>query len=209
MELKAFDNKFINDSVKLIAGIDEAGRGPLAGPVVAAAVIFDPKTIIPGVNDSKKLSEIKREKLFDEIVANSLTYGIGIVDNRKIDEINILQATFLAMNEAFCKLETVPDFVLVDGNKSFNGKANILPVVKGDSKSFAIASASILAKVTRDRIMRKKAERFPEFKWSKNKGYGTREHIEAIRQHGITGLHRMSFLGNILSEQQKLEFAGK
>lgn len=204
MELKEFDKSFLDITIKRIAGVDEAGRGPLAGPVVAAAVIFDEQTIIPKVNDSKKLTEKVREVLYDEIINSSISYGIGIVHQAEIDEINILQATLKAMQLAVTGLKVIPDLILIDGNKSFNSKILTKTIVKGDAKSFSIAAASILAKVTRDRIMREASIKHPEYLWSKNKGYGTREHIEAIKKYGATELHRKSFLKNILEYQEEL-----
>ena len=197
MELKKFDKAFLSNSIKYIAGVDEAGRGPLAGPVVAAAVVFDERTIIPKVNDSKKLSEKLREELYDEIIKNCKCYGIGIVHQNEIDEINILQATLKAMQLAVFNLKSEPNLILIDGNKSFNSKIQTKTIVKGDSKSFSIAAASILAKVTRDRIMQIESKKHPEYLWNKNKGYGTKEHIEAIKKFGKTELHRNGFLKNI------------
>ncbi len=202
--MKKFDNKFLTDEIKLIAGVDEAGRGPLAGPVVAAAVIFDPGFYLDEVNDSKQLSPRLRESVFPKILDNAISYGIGIVDNLEIDEINILQASLKAMKIAVSKLQYEPDLVLIDGNKSFFSELNTKTVVKGDSKSFAIAAASIIAKVTRDRLMIKASKKFPEYGWEKNKGYGTKQHISAIQKHGITPLHRKSFLSNILATQISL-----
>ena len=202
MNLKKFDRRFLNKSVKLVCGVDEAGRGPLAGPVVAAAVIFDSKTFIKKVNDSKKLSERVREELYDEIISKSVSYGIGIVKEKKIDKINILQAAMSAMRIAVKKLSIKPDLILIDGNKSFATRIPTVTIVKGDSKSFSIAAASILAKVTRDRIMRKASVKHPDYLWFKNKGYGTREHIAAIKEFGITSLHRRTFLSNILNEAE-------
>jgi len=198
MKLKEYDSAFLCNSINIIAGVDEAGRGPLAGPVVAAAVIFDENTFIPKVNDSKKLTEKLREELFDEIINKAKSYGIGIVDQREIDEINILQATLKAMQLAVAELIITPDLILIDGNKSFNSKTQTKTIIKGDSKSFSVAAASILAKVTRDRIMCIESAKHPEYLWSKNKGYGTKLHIEAIKKFGKTGLHRNSFLKNIL-----------
>lgn len=199
-KLKEFDTKFLNSSHKFIAGVDEAGRGPLAGPVVAAAVIFDNKTVIEEVNDSKKVSEKVREQLYDLIIEQAVEYGIGVVDEKTIDEINILQATMKAMKEAVNNLGITPDLVLIDGNKAFESKLETRSIIRGDSLSFSIAAASILAKVTRDRIMRTASKKFPEYFWYKNKGYGTKEHITAIKEHGPTSLHRKSFLGNILDQ---------
>jgi len=200
MNLKELDKSFLSNSIRIIAGVDEAGRGPLAGPVVAAVTIFDEQTIIPKINDSKKLSEKVREELYDEIIAQAISYGIGIVHQKEIDEINILQATLKAMQLAVAELTVTPDLILVDGNKAFNSKISTKTIVKGDSKSFSIAAASILAKVTRDRIMIAESKKHPEYLWSKNKGYGTKEHRDAIVKYGITHLHRISFLKNILSK---------
>lgn len=204
--MKNFDNSFLNDKIKLIAGTDEAGRGPLAGPVVAAAVIFSPDTFIENVNDSKKLSEKEREKLFPIIIVKSLSYGISIVSNAKIDKINILQASLLAMKNSVNKLQVKPDLILIDGNKAFIHEIPTRPVVKGDSKSFAIAAASIIAKVTRDKIMKRLSRKYPRYLWSKNKGYPTQEHINAIKIFGPTSLHRRSFLHNILAENFEIDF---
>jgi len=204
MDLKKFDKTFLSDSVKVIAGVDEAGRGPLAGPVVAAVAIFDNKTIIPKINDSKKLSAKVREELYDEIIKQAVSYGVGIVHQKEIDKINILQATLKAMQLAVAKLKVTPDLILIDGNKSFDSKIPTKTIVKGDSKSYSIAAASILAKVTRDRIMITESKKHPEYLWHKNKGYGTREHIKAIKEFGITKLHRKSFLNRILEHQEEL-----
>lgn len=200
--MKKFDNSYLRDSVKRIAGVDEAGRGPLAGPVVAAAVMFENDYIIEGVNDSKKLSEKKRESLYELIINGSLAYGIGIVDHNQIDKINILQASLKAMKLAVDQLKTKPDLVLIDGNKTFYSEIEAEAIVKGDSKSFAIAAASIIAKVTRDRIMYEASRVYPQYLWNKNKGYATREHIEAIQKYGPTNLHRKTFLSNILPEEE-------
>lgn len=197
--LKNFDRSFLTKEINLIAGVDEAGRGPLAGPVVAAAVIFDNETIIKGINDSKKLTEKKREELFEIIKEKSLSYAVGIVDEKSIDEINILNAALKAMKYAAEELNPRPDLILIDGNKTFNSVIRTKAIVKGDAKSFAVAAASILAKVTRDRIMKEAAENHPEYLWHKNKGYGTKQHIEAIHKFGFTDYHRKSFLSKILS----------
>jgi ribonuclease HII len=201
--MKNFDNSFLNDNIKLIAGTDEAGRGPLAGPVVAAAVIFSPDVYIDGVNDSKQLSAKKREMLFEEIIKNCLSYGISVVSHKKIDEINILNASLLAMLNSVKKLKVKPDLILVDGNKSFRYDVEIKTIVKGDSISFCIAAASILAKVTRDRIMKRLSRRFPEYNWEQNKGYPTKQHIETIKLIGASPLHRKTFLKNILTDKSE------
>ena len=179
---------------KYVAGIDEAGRGPLAGPVVAACVILDPNNIPSGVNDSKKLSEKKRDELFDVIMENALSVSVGIVDHEEIDRINILNATFKAMNMALDNTELTPDFVIVDGNKTPRNADNIQAIVKGDAKSASIAAASILAKVTRDRGCIELDRLYPEYNIAKHKGYPTKEHMDAVRAHGPAPIHRRSFL---------------
>lgn len=178
----------------LLAGIDEAGRGPLAGPVYAAAVIFSPGTVIDGLNDSKKLTEKKREALFDVICDKALSYSVYSVDEKRIDEINILQATFEAMRGAAAGLDPVPDYVLIDGNKSPGLAMPNEAVVKGDGKSMAVAAASVLAKVSRDRFMKEAAELYPGYGFEKHKGYGTAAHYEAISRLGVSDIHRRSFL---------------
>lgn len=206
--MKNFDNSFLNGEIKYIAGVDEAGRGPLAGPVVSASVIFDEDTVISGVNDSKKLSEKERELLFPEIIDKSLAYSVALISHGKIDTINILQASLLSMKIAVNRLNIRPDLILIDGNKAFSSEIPAVPVVKGDSKSFAIAAASIIAKVTRDRIMKRMDAYFPQYLWAKNKGYATKEHIAAIKTHGSSPFHRKTFLTKILSgdSQGKLSF---
>lgn len=198
-DIKIFDNSFLDANSRIIAGVDEAGRGPLAGPVVAAAVVFNPNIVIRGVKDSKKISEKLREELYIEIVEKASAYSIGIVDEKTIDQINILRATMSAMKQAVKNLKTRPDLVLIDGNRIFDSDINSRSIVKGDSKSFSIAAASILAKVTRDRIMREASLQYPNYLWHKNKGYGTKEHIQAINKHGPTPYHRMTFLSKILN----------
>jgi len=192
--MNIFPNLSIENSHSgVIAGIDEAGRGPLAGPVVASAVILDINNIPDGLNDSKKLTAKKREILFDEIY-KSAQVRVGIATVSEIDEINILNATFLAMQRAVTALPSLPDIALIDGNrisKTFPCKCEC--IVKGDTKSLSIASASIIAKVTRDRIMQKLAEAHPHYGWHKNAGYGTKEHLQAIDKHGITDEHRRTF----------------
>jgi ribonuclease HII len=198
MTLKNFDNSFLSASVQMVAGVDEAGRGPLAGPVVAAAVIFSSDTFIEGIDDSKRVPERRREMLYDEIIKNCIAHGFGIISENEIDKINILQASLKAMRIAAGKLNPKPDLILIDGNKSFASRLPVKTIIKGDSKSFSIAAASILAKVKRDRIMRRASKKYPGFLWHKNKGYATREHIEAIKEKGITPLHRKTFLSNII-----------
>jgi ribonuclease HII len=204
--MKEFDKKHFSKKIKYLAGVDEAGRGPLAGPVVAAAVIFGKKTFIKDVNDSKQLTEKKREELFNKIVSKALSYSVSIIDHDIIDEVNILNATLLAMKQAVDDLRIKPDLVLVDGNRKFQSEIPVIPIVKGDAKSFSIAAASILAKVTRDRLMKNLAVKYPLYFWEQNKGYPTKQHREIIKKLGPSPLHRKSFLNKILTEQQVLEF---
>jgi ribonuclease HII len=198
--MKNFDNSFLTENIRYIAGTDEAGRGPLAGPVVAAAVIFKPDVFIEGVNDSKQLTEKEREDLLPQIIEKCLTCSVSVISHVQIERINILRASILAMTTSIDRLKVKPDLILVDGNKGLNHSVNSVPIIKGDSKSFAIASASIIAKVARDRIMKRLHNYYPDYNWSKNKGYGTAEHIAAIKTYGPSPLHRMSFLRNILFE---------
>ncbi|HKI78217.1 MAG TPA: ribonuclease HII [Ignavibacteriaceae bacterium] len=209
--MKNFDNSFLDERIKFIAGVDEAGRGPLAGPVVAASVIYSPETFFAGINDSKKLTENKREEMFPEIISHSICCSVSVVSHGQIDRINILRASLLAMFNAVSRLEVKPHLILADGNKKFTFTVPVIPIVKGDSKSFAIASASIIAKVVRDRIMKRLDQKFPEYLWAKNKGYPTQEHIKAVKLYGPSPLHRKTFLKNILPEfstQDNLEVSG-
>ena len=186
------------EGYSLVCGVDEAGRGPLAGPVFAAAVILPPDTIIEGVNDSKKLSEKKREALFDVIREKALAYGIAAADHNEIDDINILNATYLAMRRAVETLDPAPDLIIVDGNRLPPGlPAEGRTLVKGDALCHSIACASILAKVSRDRFMLAMADKYPRYQFEKHKGYGTAAHIAALREHGICPIHRRSFLKKI------------
>ena len=178
----------------VICGVDEAGRGPLAGPVCAAAVILPPHTRIPGLNDSKKLTDKKRRELFPVICEQALAYGIGMATEQEIDEINILQATFLAMQRAMDGLQVRPDLALIDGNRKKDFGLPVKTVVKGDSLSANIAAASVLAKVTRDDLMIRQAEQFPEYGFEIHKGYGTKPHYAALEQYGPSPIHRMTFL---------------
>lgn len=181
------------EGYKQIAGIDEAGRGPLAGPVVAAAVIFPPDYRNAEIKDSKKLSARKREELYEIIVSEAIAVGVGVADAEIIDRVNILQATFLAMREAVLELSTPPDFLLIDGLHCISMQIPQKPLVKGDNRSVSIAAASIIAKVSRDRIMEMYHRQFPQYNFLQNKGYGTKEHCTALKQFGICKIHRKSF----------------
>ena len=197
-----FDEQYKNANVKFLAGVDEAGRGPLAGPVYAAAVILPDGFYSEEINDSKKLTEKKREKLYDVICENALAYCISAVSAEKIDEINILNAAFLAMKQAVEGLKITPDFVLVDGNRSKGLTVPCECVVGGDAKSQSIAAASILAKVTRDRFCRDElAVKYPEYLFEKHKGYGTKLHTEKILELGPCPEHRLTFLTKILAKK--------
>ena len=178
----------------VVCGIDEAGRGPLAGPVCAAAVILPKNLEIPGLNDSKKLSDKRRRELFPIIQQQAIAYGIGFADHKEIDEINILQATFLAMKRALAAMEIKPEFALIDGNRETDFGLPVKTVVKGDSLSANIAAASVLAKVTRDELMDAMAKEYPQYGFEIHKGYGTKAHYEALRTYGPCPIHRLSFL---------------
>lgn len=193
-----FDNVF-HDRQKVLVGIDEVGRGPLAGPVVAAAVVLPYDTILVGLKDSKKLTEAKREALYDEIKKVALGIGVGIVEAPVIDEINILQATFKAMREAVSNLNMPIEVILVDGDHTIPGiDVTQHAVIGGDDKSASIAAASVIAKVTRDRMMVEYAQTYPDYDWASNKGYGSQRHYDGIRAKGLTPLHRRSFLKNLI-----------
>ena len=179
--------------IQRIAGVDEAGRGPLAGPVIAAAVILDPKNPIHGLKDSKKLTEKKRELLFDEIVEHSLAYAIGRAEVEEIDQINILQASLSAMRRAVLQLSCIPDLVLVDGNQLPNLPYKAEAIIQGDQKVEAISAASIIAKVTRDREMKVLDKLYPEYGLAQHKGYPTKAHIAALQKVGVSAIHRLSF----------------
>ena len=196
--MREFENKYRD--LAYVAGIDEAGRGPLAGPVVAAAVILPKDIFLPFLNDSKKVTEKRRDVLFDEIKQNAIAYGIGIASNTLIDEINILQATYEAMREAINSLEKTPDVLLVDAVHIPDINIKQVGIVKGDAKSVNIAAASILAKVTRDRLMAEYDKIYPEYGFASNKGYGTATHIAALKEIGPCAIHRKSFIGNFVSE---------
>lgn len=201
MDWLEYENKALADGFEVICGVDEAGRGPLAGPVYAAAVILPKGHIIEGVNDSKKLSAKKREMLFDRIVDECVCYGIGTASESEIDEINILQATFLAMKRAVESLQIKPDIALIDGNKKPGLDIAEQTIVKGDSKSANIAAASIIAKVSRDRYMLEMAEKYPQYQFEKHKGYGTKLHYEMLEKYGVSPIHRKTFLKKILNNE--------
>ncbi len=197
-----YEENAINAGYKCVCGIDEAGRGPLAGPVYAAAVVLPLGLEIEGLNDSKKLSEKKREQLFDVIKEKAVDYSIGIATEQEIDEINILNATFLAMHRAVEGLKTKPDYALIDGNQyPRNPFVTEETVIKGDAKSMSIAAASILAKVSRDRFMLEKAKEYPQYQFEKHKGYGTKLHYEMLKEYGASPIHRMTFLKKLYGEK--------
>ena len=187
--------------VKIICGVDEAGRGPLAGPVCAAAVILPPNAEIPGLNDSKKLSDKKRRELYPIIKEQALAYGIAFADHKEIDEINILQATYLAMERAIEQLQLKPELALIDGNRAKDFGIPVETVIHGDSLSASIAAASVLAKVTRDDYMLRMAEEYPGYDFEIHKGYGTKAHYAALTAHGPSPIHRMSFLKKFYGEK--------
>ncbi len=195
-----YEIQAINDGYSCVCGVDEAGRGPLCGPVCAAAVILPLGCEIEGINDSKKLSEKKREAIFDVIKEKAIAYSVCMVDAETIDEVNILQATFIAMRKAVENLNVKPDIALIDGNGKPGLSIEERTIVKGDAKSISIAAASILAKVSRDRYMREVDEKYPEYQFAKHKGYGTKLHYEMIAEHGICPEHRRTFLKKILGE---------
>ena len=188
------EDSLYGPDVAVICGVDEAGRGPLAGPVCAAAVILPRDLVIDGLNDSKKLSDKKRRELYDVIIEQALAYGIAFADEKEIDEINILQATFNAMQRAMDQLQLRPDLALIDGNRARDFGLPVQTVVKGDSRSANIAAASILAKVTRDRFMEEMDAQYPQYGFDVHKGYGTRRHYAALEEYGPCPIHRMSFL---------------
>lgn len=194
-------NIYETENIKYIAGIDEAGRGPLAGPVVVGVVIMPKDSMIEGVNDSKKVSEKKREKLYDEITKEAIAWGVGIIDQKEIDEINILNATKKAVTTAIASLKIKPDLILVDALTNIDTLGvPYKSIIKGDAKEYSIAAASIIAKVTRDRIMREWDEIYPEYGFSKHKGYGTANHIKVIKEIGPCILHRKSFIKNFVGK---------
>lgn len=195
IDMLEYEKKYWAMGKKLVAGIDEAGRGPLAGPVYAACVVFEPGVVIDGINDSKKLSEKKREQLFDIIKEKALYYSIVSVDEKEIDRINILEATFKAFRESLNSLPKMPDIALIDGNRAKEIPTEYETVVKGDSKSQSIAAASILAKVARDRFVMELDEKYPQYGFKKHKGYPTKDHYAAIEKYGPSPVHRLTFKG--------------
>lgn len=195
------EDQFRDRGYRVICGVDEAGRGPLAGPVCAAAVILPEHLEIPGLNDSKKLTDKKRRELFPIIKEQAIAYGIGLASHQEIDEINILQATYLAMERALAQLSVKPDLALIDGNRARDFGIPVETVVKGDSLSASIAAASILAKVTRDDLMLELAKEYPGYGFEVHKGYGTRAHYAALREYGPCAIHRMTFLKKFYGEK--------
>ena len=195
------EDELYGKGIVTICGVDEAGRGPLAGPVCAAAVILPPHLEIPGLDDSKKLSDKRRRELFPIIKEQAIAYGIGLASHEEIDQINILQATFLAMRRAIEQLNGMAEFALIDGNRETDFGFPVKTVVKGDSLSANIAAASVLAKVTRDDIMEAMAEEYPQYGFEIHKGYGTKAHYEALRNHGPSPIHRMTFLKKFYGEK--------
>ena len=198
-KLKEIEKELYLKGFDKICGIDEAGRGPLAGPVVVAAVVMPKDSMLEGVNDSKKVSEKKREKLYEEITNTAIAWGVGIIDQKEIDDINILNATKKGLTTALTQLVEKPDIILVDALTGIDTLG--IPyksIIKGDAKSYSIAAASIVAKVTRDRIMKQWDEIYPEYGFEKHKGYGTKAHIEVIKNNGICPIHRRSFVKNFI-----------
>ena len=196
-DLWVYEREAFAEGYQAVCGVDEAGRGPLAGPVCAAAVILPAGLVIDGLNDSKKLTDKKRRELYDVITQNAVSYGIAMAE---IDEINILQATFLAMQRAIDKLDVRPDLALIDGNRAKDFGLPVRTIVKGDSLSASIAAASILAKVTRDRLMEELDEAYPQYDFTVHKGYGTKRHYEALREYGPCPIHRRTFLKKLYGE---------
>ena len=202
MDWLEYENIAYADGYEIVCGVDEAGRGPLAGPVYAAAVILPKGHIIEGVNDSKKLSEKKRDELFDKVIEECAAYSLGIATEQEIDEINILQATFLAMRRAVEGLNVKPDIALIDGNKTPGLDIEQRAIVKGDGKSANIAAASIIAKVSRDRYMLEMAEKYPAYQFEKHKGYGTKLHYEMLEKYGVSPIHRKTFLKKFFEQRE-------
>lgn len=203
MDLLDYERELYKDNIKLIAGVDEVGRGPLCGPVVAAACILPENYYLEGLNDSKKLSEKKRDKLFDILINECVAYGIGIVEPKRIDEINILEASKEAMKIAISNLSIKPEHVLIDAVK-LDLDVPSTPIIKGDAKSASIAAASVIAKVTRDRMMYELDEKYPEYGYASHKGYPTKKHIEAVKEHGVLDFYRFTFspISEIIKEEK-------
>lgn len=201
IDLWAIEEGYFREGVKVICGVDEAGRGPLAGPVCAAAVILPPHVELPGLNDSKKLTDKRRRELYPIIKETALAYGIAFASHEEIDGINILQATYLAMERAIAQLKIKPELLLIDGNRSKDFGIPSHTVVKGDSLSASIAAASVLAKVTRDDWMLEAAKSYPDYAFEVHKGYGTKAHYEALHCHGPSPIHRMTFLKKFYGEK--------
>ena len=199
-DLWLYEHEAAREGFACVCGVDEAGRGPLAGPVCAAAVILPPDIQIEGLNDSKKLTDKKRRALYDVITERAVSYGIAFADEQEIDEINILQATFLAMRRAFEKLTVTPDIALIDGNRAPGLSCRERTVVHGDALSASVAAASILAKVTRDRLMEEYDAQYPQYGFAVHKGYGTQRHYAALREFGACPIHRQSFLRRFYGE---------
>lgn len=200
-DMWSIENSFFEKGIKLVCGVDEAGRGPLAGPVCAAAVILPANIDIPGLNDSKKLTDKRRRELFPVIKEQAVAYGIAFADHSEIDKINILQATYLAMERAVNMLTVKPELLLIDGNRAKDFGIPTQTVVHGDSLSASIAAASILAKVTRDDLMLELAEKYPAYSFEIHKGYGTKAHYAALAEHGPCPVHRMTFLKKLYGEK--------
>ena len=201
INLWEIEHSHFDRGIKVICGVDEAGRGPLAGPVCAAAVILPPDLEIPGLNDSKKLTDKRRRELFPIIKEQAIAYGIGLASHEEIDEINILQATYLAMERAIQALSVKPELALIDGNRAKDFGIPVETVVKGDSRSASIAAASVLAKVTRDDLMLELAEQYPQYGFEIHKGYGTKAHYAALTENGPCPVHRMTFLKKFYGEK--------
>ena len=199
--LWAIEESYFAQGVEMICGVDEAGRGPLAGPVCAAAVILPPNLEIPGLNDSKKLTDKRRRELMPIIKEQAIAWGIGFASHEEIDQINILQATFLAMERALSQLQVKPQLALIDGNREKDFGIPVKTVVKGDSLSANIAAASVLAKVTRDELMEEMAKEYPQYAFEIHKGYGTKAHYAALAEHGPCAIHRMTFLKKLYGEK--------
>ena len=200
-DMWAIEQSHFERGINVVCGVDEAGRGPLAGPVCAAAVILPPNAEIPGLNDSKKLSDKKRRELYPIIMERAIAYGIAFADEKEIDEINILQATYLAMERAINQLSVKPELALIDGNRAKDFGIPVETVIHGDSLSASIAAASVLAKVTRDDYMLQMAEKYPGYEFEIHKGYGTKAHYAALTEHGPSPIHRVTFLKKFYGEK--------